>query len=240
LKISQNFVWLSITLNIILIFLIVIVLFKLDIPERSLKRLIAYPNNLNTKAEIEKQQLYDSIRKLNVNPLVLFIGNSITAALNWQEVFPEYNILNRSIPGENIKGIYFRRNYIKSLDPFIIVTMYGINDLLKGSSVDQVFISYKETIDYLIKDNNYIIIVSTLFIRNNKSVNKNVTLLNSKLAHYCKNHENLTFLDLNGELSSGNNLKSIYTYDGIHLTVEAYKVWINKLQPIFDKKIFAL
>jgi lysophospholipase L1-like esterase len=40
---------------------------------------------------------------------------------------------------------------------------------------------------------------------------------------------NVTFIDINAELSGANGLKPDLTYDGVHLNGEGYKVWRDRI-----------
>ncbi len=163
----------------------------------------------------------------------IMLGNSITHEGPWHELFNNKLILNRGIPGDDIEGITQRLYSILALNPQKIFLMCGINDLLNGKEPEYIFIHYKILITEITESKTPLVIQSVLFTSHSKVINQKVKELNLWLSEYCLAN-NIEYIDLNSQLSNNNTLLSKYTYDGIHLTADAYLVWANLLQAHFD------
>jgi lysophospholipase L1-like esterase len=66
------------------------------------------------------------------------LADSITAFAQWDNIFPGKAIANRGIPGDTIDGIFARLGAVVQMSPRKVFIMAGINDLIRGSSADQV------------------------------------------------------------------------------------------------------
>jgi lysophospholipase L1-like esterase len=112
--------------------------------------------------------------------------------------------------------------------------MSGINDLYKGLSVDDIYITYVSLIEILIENQIQPIVQSTLFVsftqKNSKDINSHVMLLNSKLLDYCKSNS-VVFLNINELFEIDGQLNPILSKDGVHLNSKGYLLWYEKLIP---------
>jgi lysophospholipase L1-like esterase len=71
-------------------------------------------------------------------------------------------------------------------------------------------------------------------IKDSEESNRRITKLNEMLKQFAQENQ-VDFLDLNEVLSEKKQLKSKYTYDGIHLTAAGYKLWREAISPIIKK-----
>ena len=132
----------------------------------------------------------------------------------------------------NREGFISRLSDIYELNPEICFIMGGINDLITGISVNKVYINYTKILQDLRKNGVIPIIQSTLYVSetissgmyNGSLINKKVDELNRMLREFA-NKEDIIFIDVNKELSTGGALDSEYTYDGIHLLGSGYAKW---------------
>ncbi|MCT4629156.1 GDSL-type esterase/lipase family protein [Winogradskyella sp.] len=156
------------------------------------------------------------------------LGNSITQNVNWNELLNRTDIINRGIGKDVTAGFKNRLNHVTSLKPKYCFIMGGINDILFNIDVDEILANYEDIVRILKAENIIPIIQSTLFVsesyENANSINIKVNNLNSRLIQLSKSHD-VKYLDLNGILSSNNNLKDSYTTDGIHLNGIGYLKW---------------
>jgi lysophospholipase L1-like esterase len=138
--------------------------------------------------------------------------------------------INKGLPGEVSKGLLNRlESDLLSADPIpnYVIIIIGTNDLLWGTSKDDIFKNIKKA-HRLCKENDILSIGATIPpIRNEKSqkhYNKQKEELNRKLRDYFT-EENVPFCDLYKEMRNQNgNLKDEYSMnDGIHFTVKGYK-----------------
>lgn len=176
--------------------------------------------------------MYESIF-LHDEPKIVMLGDSITDAGDWDQLSQRKDILNRGISGDNSDGLLSKLDSIPTSVTTAFI-MIGINDLGKGSSVEYIFNNYKKII-YILKSKNINpIIQSTLYIEKDfgNRKNKDVKYLNQLLYKYC-NDNNLTFVNLNSNLSTDEHLLKKYSKDGLHINSSAYNIWIKNIKNYF-------
>lgn len=162
---------------------------------------------------------------------IVFLGDSLTDAGEWQELFKNVQIKNRGISGDTTKGILNRINNVIESQPKKIFIMIGINDLTKGSSVDETFNNYQPILNILQKQSpkTKVFVQSILPVNNQKhlniGVNKNIIDLNNRLRDLSQKLS-FNYIDLfSSFLDSDNQLDAQYTTDGIHLNGQGYLRW---------------
>jgi lysophospholipase L1-like esterase len=177
----------------------------------------------------EKISQFKELNKMNTKDVVM-LGDSITDRALWYELLDNKNIANRGISGDTTYGVLKRVDLISSKTKKLFL-MIGINDILNGSSTQEIFANYTKIIKKLKEKDIDIYIQSTLHVGENapQSLNQKVSKLNSFIKTL-SNDENLTFIDLNDYLSPNGYLDEKYTFDELHLNGDAYKIWANVLK----------
>jgi len=169
---------------------------------------------------------------------IVFLGNSITFAGDWNALLGRDSIVNQGIGGDNTLGMLHRLEYVYRLHPKLCFVMAGINDIYEDVAVERIFKNYTQIIDTIRSKHIIPIIQSTLFVnpkwKRAEGKNQEVKKLNALLLGYCTAN-NIMFVDLNASLSVGGMLNDQYTTDGVHLTPAAYSVWSTKILPILKK-----
>jgi lysophospholipase L1-like esterase len=164
---------------------------------------------------------------------VVMIGDSITHAGHWDDIFPSTKIANRGIARDRTDDIIKRIDAIISVQPKKAFLMVGINDLNWGRSVDEIFNDYKKIVTTLQNNKIQVFIQSTLECRKKDCKNKleKVRDLNKKLQIYAT-QQHLIYININeGLTSEKEGLLSEYTYDGIHLRGIGYEKWSKTIAP---------
>jgi lysophospholipase L1-like esterase len=166
---------------------------------------------------------------------IVFFGNSITFAGDWNTLLGRDSIVNQGIGGDNTVGMLHRLQYVYQLHPKLCFIMAGINDIYADAPVEKIFENYKKIIDTLRSKNIIPIIQSTLHVnpkwKRTEVKNPEVKKLNLLLSEYCAANK-IRFVDLNAKLSTNGILNDQFTTDGIHLTPAAYIVWSEIIAPI--------
>lgn len=180
--------------------------------------------------------LYDVYRTTHAN--IVMLGNSITHGVNWFELLGRNDMVERGIPSDIIEGLLGRMDYVYNLHPKICFVMGGINDIYSGIPINFIFKYYTKVIEGL-KENGIIpVIQSTLYVspKWHYASNKNpeVEKLNKMLMEYASQNK-IDFIDLNALLSANKFLIDRFTYDGLHLRGEAYKIWGVEVEKILNK-----
>jgi len=165
---------------------------------------------------------------------VVFVGDSITRDGDWYELFPEVKAANRGIGEDTASGILNRVDSVLSTNAEKAFIMVGINDLQAGVTVDDIFFDYERIVDALLLSGMVVYVQSTLYRSDVLSAPliAKITELNKLLADLPKRKEDVFFIDLNSSLSEGDNLKSSYTSDGLHLNGSAYGKWRDSIHPM--------
>ncbi len=169
---------------------------------------------------------------------IVFLGNSITAGGNWNDLLGRERIANRGIGGDNTLGMLHRLQYVYGLHPKLCFIMTGINDLYADAPVELIFKNYCAVIDTLRLHKVIPVIQSTLHVnpkwKRTEEKNPLVKQLNDLLKEYAQEHS-ITFIDVNAVLSSNGVLRDEFTTDGVHLTAAGYDAWRELLFPILKK-----
>jgi len=101
---------------------------------------------------------------------IIFLGNSITEGGNWQNLFPDKNVINRGISGDVTDGILFRLDEVTSSRPEKVFLMVGTNDLARGKSISYVTNNHRIIIEKILKDSEN----TTLYLQSVLPVNPTV------------------------------------------------------------------
>lgn len=170
-------------------------------------------------------------------PDVVMIGDSLTDGGEWRELFPEQNIANRGIDSDTTDGVLARLGDIVDTKPQSAFVMVGINDFADAHrSVAAVWANYKKIVRGLESGGVKVIVLSTLPCNETKgawkscaSFNRKIRQLNTHLATLAS--DSVTVIDLWPALVSKGQLKTEFTFDGIHLNGNGYRQWKNAIAP---------
>lgn len=173
---------------------------------------------------------------------VVMLGNSITECGNdWNLLLGTTNVRNRGISGDIAEGLVSRMGSIVSGRPQKLFILIGINDISKGIPNDTIV----ENIEKIVKEFKEKSPKTKIYLQsimpfdqskrgqNKRLENKTQTVIdaNKLIKELAKKHH-VTFIDLYPHLVEKNTdvLKDSYTYDGLHLNKNGYKVWSKILK----------
>lgn len=177
------------------------------------------------------------IRKLEIEVDVVFLGDSHTAGGNFQKAFPHVKSINFGYIGEDTKGMLRRVEAVAVVQPKKIFLMTGINGLKNQSLLDFEFwyaalldsihtavpqaALYIESILPVTASSNY---CDNIKIREANDIIKNIAAVRQ-----------LVYIDLHKAYAVCGVLPEEMSYDGLHLTSEAYNIWYNMIRKyIYD------
>ncbi len=161
---------------------------------------------------------------------IMMLGDSITDQGLWNELLQSNTIQNRGISGDNTAGVLDRLNSMnKNIKKAFI--MIGVNDIMRGKEVDEVYSNYMKIIDFFQKRGVKIHIQSTLYTGETKAQNFNhkVEELNKRLEKFA-NENQITFIILNPIFAPQKVLKKEFTFDDLHLNGSAYQLWSKEIK----------
>lgn len=168
---------------------------------------------------------------------VAMVGDSITDAARWNEMFPGLIIANRGIDGDTIGGLSKRLDAIIATRAETIFLMIGINDIFGGNDVGYIVGRYEDVVARL-KPDAKVILQSTLQCSRtfcSDGQRAKVEALNAALAQVAK-RQGVTYVDLNARFAPGGSLSPAYTYDGVHLNSAGFALWREMLAPHMPQK----
>jgi lysophospholipase L1-like esterase len=188
-----------------------------------------------------------AIAKSQPNRLTVLLGDSLSLWFPAEMLPPNRNWLNQGISGESTAGLLKRLNLLDEVQPQTILIMVGVNDLIKGTTDEQVLENHRNIIQRLKqKHPNSEIVMQSLLphggdrltVENRDQVlqvsNERIYQLNQKLKALAGQSE-VQFLNLHSLFVDEDGLLlEVLSTDGLHLNAEGYRIWRSALQ-VFDQ-----
>ena len=149
----------------------------------------------------------------------------MTEGGNWHELVPEYRIINRGIAGDTASGILDRLQEVIERRPKIVFVMVGTNDIGLQVPPETLLGNLREIVTKL-RDASITPIAQSILVRGGwlQADNATIAAVNADWAAFCA-AQSVRFLDLNASLAVNGRLPDTMTYDGVHLTAAAYRLW---------------
>ena len=166
---------------------------------------------------------------------VIFLGDSLTQGLNVAAV--TNHAINYGIGMDTSYGLLKRISQYKSLTKAsTIVIAIGINDLIRVKrSPVEVLKNYQAILDRLPSETH--VIMQAVFPVDESAglvgINEQISQLNERLQTLAK-QKGHTFVSLEQQLldNSGNLKATLHVGDGLHLSSDGYRLWIQALNKI--------
>jgi len=175
----------------------------------------------------------------NSNNDIIFLGNSITAGTDWNELLGLSNARNRGISGDITFGVLERLDEVIEGRPAKVFILIGINDISRNIPDSVIISNYRKMVDRIQAGSPATkIYLQTLLPVNNEftqfknhyNKDAHIAYVNAairQLAKECK----VNLVDLNPNFQDANGkLDKKFTEDGLHLNIEGYKVWASILK----------
>ncbi|TKD70212.1 GDSL-type esterase/lipase family protein [Pseudalkalibacillus hwajinpoensis] len=190
-----------------------------------------------TKYYQTKKSIYDSYTHQDSE--TIFLGDSLTDYYEWGEALSDYKVLNRGIAGDTTTGVLNRIDEVIAAKPDRVYLLVGINDMIAGQSVNKIETNYKQILDTLKTNSpNTEVYVQSLFPVNTAltghPINNNVIKeMNERLKDLASLY-NYQYIDIHKELVEFGQLNKNYTFDGLHLNGEGYKIWTRVILSTYN------
>ncbi len=170
---------------------------------------------------------------------IIFLGNSITAGVDWAELLSNKNMRNRGISGDITFGLLERLEEVIEGKPAKVFVLIGINDIARNIPDSVILRNYKKIIRAIHSNSpkthiyfHTILPVNNEFkpAKNQYNKDEHILYINETLKKMAQEERTTIidiyphFLDANGKLNKN------YTEDGLHLNAEGYKVWAGILK----------
>ncbi len=170
---------------------------------------------------------------------IIFLGNSITHYAEWSELFPGKQVRNRGISGDITFGVLERLDEITAGRPAKVFILIGINDISRNIPAETIVNNYRRIIQIIKKESprtriffNTLLPVNNTFAgRPHFNKDDQIAWVNQKLKEL-GTEEKITVIDIHPAFKDAEGrLDKKYTYDGLHINIEGYKVWKQLLKP---------
>jgi lysophospholipase L1-like esterase len=166
---------------------------------------------------------------------IVFVGDSITAAGDWQNWFPEYDVTVEATPGDATDRLNERLPAITELQPETLAILVGGNDFGQSRSVEYVV----RSIEYFLATVRQYVPGSRTLVQSilprGREFADDIRDANRHLRQYAQ-IVHAQYLDLWASMATEDGeLKPEYTTDRLHLTAEGYAAWLDELRPALDR-----
>lgn len=207
--------------------------------------LTAYPQQPATSIDSSKysaywwhsKDMYDHLP--DTRNEIVFLGNSITDGAEWYELLGNKRIRNRGISADVTEGILLRLDAVTKLKPASIFIMIGVNDLSRNMPVSEITANYRKILERIRTESprTKVFIESVLPVNpatgmalNHTNKTALIMELNGKLQELSTEFGH-TYIDLFSIMADSNNhLPRKYSIDGLHLSYEGYRVWVEAIK----------
>ncbi len=170
---------------------------------------------------------------------IVFLGNSITDGAEWYELLGNKRIRNRGISADVTEGILLRLDAITRLKPAKIFIMIGVNDLSRNMTPEEIAANYRKILERIRTETpkTKVYIESVLPVNpatgmalNHTNKTDLIIELNARLKQLAEEFGH-TYVDLFSLMADADNhLPRKYSIDGLHLTYEGYRVWVDAIR----------
>lgn len=171
---------------------------------------------------------------------IIFLGNSITARAQWNELLQLPTARNRGISGDTTFGVLERLDEVIEGNPAKIFLLIGINDISRNFPNKQILHNYKKIISHIQKKSPKTKIYVETILPVNASFNvykrhyhkdKHILYINDKLRKMTSKMD-VHLIDIYPEfLDHQNQLDAKFTNEGLHLNEQGYLKLAEILQP---------
>jgi lysophospholipase L1-like esterase len=175
----------------------------------------------------------------NAQTDIVFLGNSITAGVDWVELLGNPNIKNRGISGDISFGVLERLSEVTEGKPAKVFLLIGINDISRNIPDSLIINNYYRIVKQIKKESPATkIYLQTVFpvnntftqFKNHYNKDEHIAAVNAGLKKLAAEEKAILidthkiFLDADGRM------KKEYTHDGLHLKAAGYAVWAQLLK----------
>ena len=171
---------------------------------------------------------------------IVFLGNSITAGTDWNELLQLPQARNRGISGDITFGVLGRLEAVTEGHPAKVFVLIGINDISRNIPDSVILDNYRKIIRRIKAASpqtkiyfQTLMPVNNTFtqFKNHYNKDEHIQAVNEGLKRLGA-QEHITVIDLHPHfMDREGKLNKEYTVDGLHLTAKGYDVWKKILLP---------
>lgn len=168
---------------------------------------------------------------------IVFIGDSLTEAFDWQQHLPDYDVDNLGLSGEPVEGLINRvlEGYVSESKPDILFLMTGINNLWRGDhDILERFESLLSALSGTLPETR--IVVQSILPVTMWVPPAIITEINTGLTKMASDY-GMEYLDLHTLflMPDGTPDAACFEEDGVHLEEEGYRRWSGAVERYLQK-----
>lgn len=227
----------SVVLNVVLIAaLYYVVCVKTDFSKRMMSK-IKHEAYVPERVDQDCVNSWNNcIEKLDMEADVVFFGDSETAGGDWQKAFPDVKSINLGYIGEDVKGMLRRVDAIKAVKPKKVFLMAGINGLQQQTigEFEYWYAALVDAIQTSVPDAElYIESILPVTSYSDYCDNEKIRDANVVLQRMAE-ERHIPYIDVYSAFAQDGALPETMSYDGLHLTEDAYSIWYNAIKEYIE------
>jgi lysophospholipase L1-like esterase len=169
---------------------------------------------------------------------IIFIGNSLIEGFDLSQ-FNNPHVVNRGISGDFTRGVIARMDGILKKHPKKMFIEIGINDLIEKVPLETMYSNYDTIIEKIIhaSPHTQIYVHSLLPTMLNGSIITSAAKVNERIIKFnaflvtLSSEYHCTYIDTWSHFAmKDNSMNPTLTTDGVHLTVQGYKIWVSLIE----------
>jgi len=165
---------------------------------------------------------------------VVLLGDSITAAGQWNEIFPGRAVRNRGIGGDRTDDLLARLDGIVAVPAAKLFLKIGTNDLGTGVAPEAIVANYEELLDRIAEAQPTTTVYVQSVLPRAADYRMRVESLNERLRALAT-QRGLAYVDLYPAfLAEDGSIRDEFTYDELHLSGAGYREWQRLLAPYLE------
>ena len=180
----------------------------------------------------------NTLKKMDYDADVVFIGSSQTYGGNFQDYFPNAITCSLGYSGDDMNGVMLRVGQIKAVQPEKVFVLTGINGLQRKS--EKTFeAQYQRMVDSIIK----VAPQAEIYLQSILPVNHSMCRGRASSEKIIKSNETIAkiaarssciYVDLWSLYEKSGEMPKELTRDGVHLLPEAYERWANEIKKYIE------
>ncbi len=163
---------------------------------------------------------------------IVFLGDSITANAQWNELFTGITVKNRGVAGDTTVNVLARLDQVIQGQPQKVFLLVGTNDLTHGPADRKAsYQNYLTIVNRIINESPNTQLVLQSLMPRNKAYRQEIESFNAFIEGLAASKD-LRYINLYPHfLSKQGELKEELTNDILHINGEGYRLWRSLLAP---------
>ncbi|MEJ3403321.1 GDSL-type esterase/lipase family protein [Rathayibacter sp. YIM 133350] len=165
---------------------------------------------------------------------IVFVGDSLTEAGQWDEWLPEENVINQGVGGQRTDDVIERLDEVVAAEPDAVVLLVGTNDLAWRKPKEEVGRNLETILVELRKRIPGVRLLVVSLLPREQDYAADIRDLNRHIRQFVATVHG-QFLDLWPALADEDGqLREDLGEDRLHLNAAGYEAWVAELKPALE------